>query len=176
MTWVKDQVLLRLCQRMPILIHPFLKIHETALLLQYMPIFHPCGKVIAVQSYLRNFNMFGVHDYFSGYEQKLLNIPSIMKDVSELPINLTTRQYEVTFLLTIGMTQRRIAEFLGISHGTVSKLIADTICPKFGIDDSNSQHLIDKVREMKLHHYLPSSLCKPWLIVLNDDNIVASDQ
>ncbi len=153
-----------------ILIHPFQKINETSLLLQYIPLFHPSGQVIAVQSYLRNFKMFGIHDYLSGYEKNFLDVPKVIMDINELPLDITERQHEVIFLLTTGMTQRQTAELLNVNRGTIAKMVSETICPKFGIYDSNSQKLIDKARELNLHRYIPPNLCKPWIIVLSDDN------
>ena len=120
---------------------------------------------------ITDFNMFGVNDYLTSYHDKALDVPTIIKNSDELKIPLSRRQHEILFLITIGLSQREAAVILDISRSSIAKTLVETICPKFGIYDSNTSLLIEKARKMNLHKFIPSSLCKPWVIVLGHEPV-----
>ncbi|TXI92056.1 MAG: hypothetical protein E6Q33_08120 [Neisseriales bacterium] len=149
-----------------VIIHPFARVFSSTIITYQTPIFHCCGQIIGAQMTITEFNMFGVNDYLSGYHDKSLDVPSIIKKSEELKIPLSRRQHEILFLLTIGLSQREAATILNISRSSIAKTLTESICPKFGIYDANTNTLIEKARKMNMHKFIPSSLCKPWVIVL----------
>ncbi len=153
-----------------ILVHPFQNVHKSAILFRFIPIFHPTGQLIAIQALLSDFSMLGIMDYLAGYKQQKLEMPTVIKDTASLPVKLSPRQHEMLFLLVIGLSQTQISELLDISRGTIAKTISHIICPKFNINPPNSAVLINKARKLKIHRSIPPTLCKPWMIILNEDD------
>jgi len=167
---IRQQVIEKCIPVSAVIIHPFTKVFSTTIIIYQTPIFHQNGTIIGVQMTINDFNMFGVNDYLSGYHDKSLDVPTIIKNSDELQIPLSRRQHEILFLLTIGLSQREAAAVLEISRSSIAKTVVESICPKFGIYDANTNLLIDKARKMNLHKFIPSSLCKPWVIILGNDS------
>ncbi|AUR51091.1 helix-turn-helix transcriptional regulator [Aquella oligotrophica] len=158
-------------EKMPVsavIIHPFTRVFSTTIIIYQTPVFHYSGEIVGAQMTITDFNMFGVNDYLSGYQDKALDVPSIIKKSDELKIPLSRRQHEILFLLTIGLSQREAAAILNISRSSIAKTLTESICPKFDIYDANTNTLIEKARKMNIHKFIPSSLCKPWVIVLGE--------
>ena len=125
----------------------------------YFPILHPSGEVVAIQSssvrsYVLRFDIHAEKEHIS-YKR------------GELRIKFSNRELEVLFLLSNGATQEQIAQILGIARGTVSSLINYQICPKFDISGSNTKILIREAITAGMHRFMPPSLWRPSLIVLN---------
>lgn len=135
----------------------------------YIPIFHPDGTVVAVQSVTVDFKVFEFSDLFfmrdDSITGKSLSIPNDLP-----PIELPTRQHEILYLILHGIPQEYAAQILNIKRGTLARIISDQICPKFGIHGSNTKLLIEKAMQMGFNEYMPKSLWFPGIIIL-DDNI-----
>jgi hypothetical protein len=144
-----------------ILIHPFNCTFKTHLLINFIPVFHPKGNVIAVQMFMHSFTLFGIYDYLSGNNE--FNMPTIISNPNQLPIPLSARQHEILFLLIIGLSQYDIAEILNIGRSTVSKTILDTLCPRFNVH-GNTQNLIANALKSGMNKYIPVSLCRPLIV------------
>lgn len=61
-------------------------------------------------------------------------------------IKLTVRQEEIMFLLTIGFSQKEVADIYGVQRGTIVKSIG-VICEKFEIQGASTDKLIELVYE-----------------------------
>ncbi len=61
-------------------------------------------------------------------------------------IQLSTRQEEIMFLLTIGFSQKEIADIYGVHRGTIIKSIS-VICDKFEIAGASTDKIIELVYE-----------------------------
>ncbi|MBX9865370.1 MAG: LuxR C-terminal-related transcriptional regulator [Burkholderiales bacterium] len=125
----------------------------------YVPMLHPSGEVVAIQSS-------SVRSYvlrFDGHIEKV-NRPGTE---NELRLKFSPRELEVLFLLSNGATQEQIAQILGIARGTVSSLITYQISPKFNISGANTKILIREAITAGMHRFMPPSLWRPCLIILN---------
>lgn len=149
-----------------ILIHPFAKVFNHTLIIHQSPIFHPCGETIGVELTLNEFDVFGINDYLDGFDSKSLGTPSSITNSDNLPIPLTQRQHEIIFLIALGLSQRESGQILKISRSTIAKTLIE-ISDKFEIYSSDTSKLIAKARKLNIHKQIPSSLCKPWVIVLD---------
>ena len=138
-------------------------------LVSYVPVFHDNGELVALQTYSSNCNLFGINEYLTILQEKKLE-PVTIKEY-DLPIKLTTRQHEVLFLLVRGLSQRQAADTLNISRGNLAKITVESICPKFDIFDADTSELIDRAIKLGYHKYIPQSLCRPCVIILDNDII-----
>ncbi|MBX9597160.1 MAG: hypothetical protein K2X04_01135 [Burkholderiales bacterium] len=138
-------------------------------LVSYVPVFHDSGELVALQTYSSNCNLFGINEYLTILQEKNLE-PVTIKEY-DLPIKLTTRQHEVLFLLVRGLSQRQAADVLEISRGNLAKITVESICPKFNIFDADTSELIDRAIKLAYHRYIPQSLCRPCIIILDNDII-----
>lgn len=163
---IRESVIQKKIPISAILIHPFAKVFNHTLIIHQSPIFHPCGETIGVELTLNEFDVFGINDYLDGFDNKSLDIPSSITTVDTLPIPLTARQHEIIFLITLGLSQREAAQILKISRSTIAKTLIE-ISDKFGIYGNDTSKLIAKARKLNIHKQIPSSLCKPWVIVLD---------
>lgn len=130
-----------------------------------MPIFHPNGEVVALQSFANVGQFWGVQDQVS----QLLGKKEALNTVS---YHLTKREHEILFLLSNGVTQEEIGQILDISRGTVSNIISRQLCAKFGIERSNTKELSQIAVHAGIHKNMPSSLCRPNVIILNKDYVL----
>lgn len=127
----------------------------------YFPIIHPNGEVIAVHSS-------SIKSYilrFQGHIDK----PNLQYDSKLLWSKFTQREQEILFLITNGATQDQISQILNISRSTVSMIIGNQICPKFDIPGANTKILLKEAINAGFYHYMPPSLWKPCIIVLNEE-------
>lgn len=81
-------------------------------------------------------------------------------------VTLSKRQHEILFLLCFGYSQDQIAQTLNISRGTVSHIITETLCPKFGMVGSNTRELARCAILAGLHRQVPPGLLTPVVIRL----------
>lgn len=140
-----------------------------ARLINYMPVFHENGEIIALQSFASEFSLFGINEYLDILQNKQAIHFSILTKESDLPIKFAPRQHEILFLLSIGLSQSNAAQILNISRGALAAVVNNVLCPKFGIAGSSTTILVDKAIAMNYHRYIPKSLCKPFIIILDQD-------
>lgn len=142
---------------------PFL---ETAL-----PIFGDNLDVIGVKVITTEYSLYGQNEYFSELckisSEQAKSISPNNISLQKTKINLADRQYEIVYLLANGFTQSEVAQILNISRGSVANIVSEQICPKFKIAGSSTKLLIDKAIKLGLNKTMPSSLYKPFIIVLN---------
>lgn len=142
---------------------PFL---ETAL-----PIFGDNLDVIGVKVITTEYSLYGQNEYFSELckisSEQAKSISPNNISLQKTKINLADRQYEIVYLLANGFTQSEVAQILNISRGSVANIVSEQICPKFKIAGSSTKLLIDKAITLGLNKTMPSSLYKPFIIVLN---------
>lgn len=130
-------------------------------LVSHAPIFMPNGEVLGSSSTSTRFWLFNLKHLFNRLYKK-----SLVSEEDE--IHLSNRQEEILFLIMIGFSQREIAVFLKISRGTVAKIIAQDICPKFKINGSSTKLLIEKALNLNYPKRIPNfNLVKPQIIIIN---------
>lgn len=132
----------------------------------YIPIFTPEFEVAGIQAITRRYTV--------------LPQKSLFRHVSSNPVHafssqviLSQRQSEILLLLISGFSQYQIANMLKISRGTIAKIIAEDICPKFDISSNSAVHLVEKVLDMKLNIEFPESFIFPRIIIL-DYNVISA--
>ena len=139
-----------------------------ARLINYIPIFHhETLEVVGLQSFASEFNLFGINEYLDILQNKPSPHLSVLTEDTKLPIRFAPRQHEILFLLAIGLSQTHAAQILNISRGAVASVINAVLCPRFNIAGSNTAMLVNKAIEMDYHRYIPSGLCKPFIIILD---------
>lgn len=130
-------------------------------LTSYVPIIHPSGEVIAI-------NSTSIESYILRFQGHLRK-PNIQHENKKFKELFSNRELEILFLLTNGATQDQIAQILNIARTTVSSMIANHICPKFSISGANTKMLIDAAINAGFYLDMPKSLWKPCAIVLNEE-------
>jgi DNA-binding CsgD family transcriptional regulator len=133
-----------------------------AYLITYVPIFHPAGDVIGIQSFATSVPFFSHHDYM----QSILGYSSTSG--SNDAIKLTEREHEILFLLANSIPPEQMTQILGIRRSTISNIIANQISKKFGLIGSNSKLLTQLAIEQGYHKLVPESLSKPYIIILDE--------
>jgi len=139
--------------------------HYRSFLETQIPIFHPSGEVVAVQSMSAEFKMFDPHALILRQceEAKPFAIPH-----NEPPIILPKRQHEILYLILQGVPQEYAAQMLNIKRGTLARIVSEGLCPKFGINGSNTKLLVERALEMGFQNHMPKSLWKPGIVILDD--------
>ena len=135
-----------------------------------LPVYHPQGEIVALQSY-------AVECKFLGFHEQLADLLGKKEKVySSSEIQFTAREQEILFLLTYGVTQDQIAQILNVSRGTVANIISKQLCVKFGIPGSNTKLLTEAAINAGAHQNMPQSLIHPCVMVLNsnfdDENLL----
>lgn len=139
-----------------------------AMLINNLPICAPDGEVVALQAIATKYKLFGLYDYLKQmhnsiekpYEYKITK-------GTQLPIKLSKREHEILFILMAGISQYEAAQFLNITRGTVSKILTDKICPKFGVHGSNTKLLVEKAKKLQLDKFMPASFFRPNVIIMD---------
>lgn len=142
-----------------------------SLLIHAIPSFNQNSQVIGVEHIISGYSMWGIQEYFSLTESLQANFLIPMPDDLKFKVQLTNRQHEVLFLMVSGISQRMASQILEISYGTLSRIVRESICPRFGIEDNDINRLIVKARKMGYAKYIPQSLCRPCILV-QDHNLV----
>jgi hypothetical protein len=126
----------------------------------YVPIFHPQGKVIALQSYAIECKFFNYQEYFHDF--------ALTSSTAKLNLNteFSERELAILFLLCNGANQEQIGEILNISRSSVAAIISNPLCGKFNIAGSNTKILTKAAIQAGIHHFMPASLWKPCIITL----------
>lgn len=131
-------------------------------IVMYVPVLHPSGEVVAIQSFATRTKLFSHQDYFN---QLSYNQQPIMET---LP-SLTFREQEIMFLLAYGFTQEEMSQILKVHRSTIASIIATQLSVKFGLAGGNTKALSQKAVQHNYHKTIPSSLYRPHIIVLNED-------
>ena len=119
--------------------------------------------VIGILTISEPFPIIGVEDLFKLKNNKL-QVQSLVS-LPKPPYGLSSRQWEILFLLSIGLGQATIANLLNIKRGTVSKIIREVIFDKFktfSIDE-----LVAKSIKLGLNKIIPQTLWKYQVIMLD---------
>lgn len=143
------------------------KNHYSATIVTHLPIINPItDNVVATQAIGNNFYLYGIVDYINNIrkEQNLVPLKPFVEN-----INLSQRQHEVLFLLTVGLSQIEIAKVLGITRGTVSSIITHQLSNKLGLVNVDTRKLIELACNMGLDKYIPPSLYRPRVIILDNE-------
>lgn len=106
--------------------------------------------------------LIGVEDLFK-LKENIIN-PNTLNSVPELTNHLSPRQWEIVFLLSIGINQAEIAEILSIKRGTVSKIMSDGLFDKFNV--YTKEELIQESIKQGFNKILPKSLWKHYIILI----------
>lgn len=134
-----------------------------------LPLFHPCGEVVALQSISSPYKLLNLSDLFSGQTHITKSNPDIPSTINKPDLVLPTRQHEILYLILQGFSQEEVGQLLNITRGTVARIISEQLCPKFGISGSSTRILIEKALESGFQYALPESLWFPNIIVLDQN-------
>ena len=129
-------------------------------LVNHRPIFAPDASVIGTELHARIYYLFPINQLIQTGE-------SIDQKISSSHIHLTLRQKQIIFYLIIGLTQENIARILKISRGTVVKMIANDICPKFNLVSGSATFLVKEILKYDFKHIIPDGILNvPKLILI----------
>ena len=131
-------------------------------LVTYIPVFHPNGEVVALQSFAHESKFFGFQEHF-------FQLVSAPLDKNYPQLLLTKREQEVMFLLANGLSQPDIAKTLQISRSTVAGIISNQLSEKFSIPGSNTNLLTKIAIECGYFQRIPESLYRPFVVSLLPD-------
>ncbi|MBX9598126.1 MAG: hypothetical protein K2X04_06080 [Burkholderiales bacterium] len=131
-----------------------------------IPIFRTDGKVVATRTIARKIDLISS---VAAMNNNLIHGEPICK-VKPWELHLSPRQNEILYLLTIGFSQNQVADYLGITRGTISKIISETICPLFEIDGSNTKLLVKTIIASKYFERASNPFLEPRIIEI-DSNI-----
>lgn len=115
----------------------------------HRPIFSPNGEVIGTE-------VIGLEYCAFPYAKLIEDQPGQV--LSSENINLTLRQKQILFYLIIGYSQQAIADFLGIKRGTIAKLIAEEICPKFKLPGGSATQLVKTILKYDFKYIIPEGI------------------
>lgn len=132
-----------------------------------LPIYSTDGsKVLATRAIARKIDL---ANSVSAMNNSLINEPPIAK-INPLSLQLSPRQNEIIYLLTIGFSQSQAADYLDITRGTISKIISENICPLFNIAGSNTKLLVKTIIASKYFETFSNPFLEPRIIEI-DSNI-----
>ncbi len=125
------------------------------------PVFAPDGSVIATEIRCKVF-------YWFPFNQLLKDGLCEKPKLSSKHIKLTSRQKQIIFYLILGYPQQTIAEMIGISRGTIAKMIAEDICPKFNLPGTSATVLVKTITQYDYEYLIPNGIISmPKLIMIN---------
>jgi hypothetical protein len=134
----------------------------TSYLVTYVPILHPSGEVVAIQSFAIQSRFFSHQDYLKVITDEKTHERYLNSE------KLTLREHEIMFLLANGVNQEQCSQILKITRSTIGNIIANQLCPKFGILGSNTKLLAQVALQHEFHQLVPSSLYRPYIVVLDE--------
>jgi hypothetical protein len=135
----------------------------SSFLINYVPIFHPNGEVIAIQS-------FAIASRLFSHQEFLLQIMEENEiNCGDQKISLTQREQEIMFLVANGITQDQMAQILNLHRSTIANIISKQLCVKFGLAGSRTKELGKIAQQYDFHQKIPRSLYRPFIVVLNQD-------
>jgi DNA-binding CsgD family transcriptional regulator len=127
-----------------------------------IPLIHPSGEVIGIQSFSIETRFLGFQEHIHG----LLIQPS--DKIYHSNDRFSPREEEVLFLLANGVTQEQIAQILKVSRSTIATTIAN-LCVKFAIPGSNTKALALAAIRHHCYETIPKSLWQPNVIILEEE-------
>lgn len=122
-----------------------------------VPLFHPSGEVVGMQSIAVETRFLCFQDY----------ITESIEVENNIEIYLTNREREVIFLVANGITQERIGRMLGIARSTVATVIS-SLCNKFGIEGYSGRLLASLAIKYGYYKQIPDSLLQPCVILMDE--------
>lgn len=137
-----------------------------SLLINFVPICDVSNKVNLIQIFISRYDNWSAANIFNSYNKqgKLIRI---MNKANRPNINLSPRQEEIAFLISLGIGLRQTAQILNITYGSVTSTIRERLCHKFNISPSNTDLLIQKLTDLGYNQLVPQSLCIPKTIILD---------
>ncbi|MEN9946460.1 MAG: hypothetical protein RLZZ293_846 [Pseudomonadota bacterium] len=134
-----------------------------ALHIRIDPIFHPNGEICGFNSRSYDYTRL-----FWGAELFGQDHTTDNKNLLELH-SFTEKQRQVLFLLAINYTQDAIANILGITRGTISRIISQ-ICRKLDLDFHSASFLLTTLGRRRILESLaiPELDFKPIIIILEN--------
>lgn len=131
----------------------------------HLPIWNPSGKIIGTKTISGNNNVF--HDVILLRNRfiKRKTLPN-RELINSLP-ELTSLEYKIILLLSLGLSQNNVASLLNIARGTIANTISERICPKFGLHGANTKLLISLLMEIEYFNHMPYDMISPILIETN---------
>ncbi len=133
-------------------------------LVTYIPIYHTNKQVIGMQSFSVDSRFLSFQEHMNFEKAEVVSHKDYQTEKS-----LTPRELEIMFLLANGVTQEQIAQILGISRGTVAAIIGNQLCVKFGIPGSSTKLLAQVAIKNGYYQYVPRTLWKPSVIILEEE-------
>lgn len=131
----------------------------------HLPIWNPSGKIVGTKTVSGNNNVF--HDNILLRNRFIKKKAFSNKDiVNNLP-ELTSLEYKIILLLSLGLSQNNVASLLNIARGTIANTISERICPKFGLHGANTKLLISLLMEIEYFNHMPYDMIPPILIETN---------
>ncbi len=137
----------------------------------YMPLFHPNGEVVAMQSLAFHSPILGFQTYLDNLNLDTTSSEYMSFNISKAKeVAITSvREREILFLISHNITQEHIAQILQISRSTVASIISNQLCVKFGIAGSNTKLLAKVAIANGFQKNMPSSLWRPAIIITDDE-------
>lgn len=138
-------------------------------LIQVLPMFNEKQEFYCSLVLISEYTMWGAFETFGDFAPPKSNQVAKLMDSNHLPpITLTPTQYTILLFLAHNISIRKTAELLNVSYGNLSKMIRETIAPKFDIFDGDSEKLIAKAIKLGYKCLIPQILCRPYIQVLDD--------
>ena len=135
-----------------------------------IPIFGETDAVVGVQIVTTDYCLYGKNEYFANIRQLAHSNERMQsKNVQVANLKFSKRQLEIIYLLCQGLSQSEAAQIMHISRGTIANIVSEKICPKFNLPGSFTKLLVEKAKQLGLDKYMPPTLFKPFLIVLNEE-------
>jgi predicted DNA-binding protein (UPF0251 family) len=128
----------------------------------HYPIFMEDGTLVATQAISKR--MTNYHPLINFNKIFQTSIESNTQTNAWAHFSLTEEEYEILFLLNLGLTQDEAADLHGISRSKLAKIINYKIAPKLGITDNSLQDLIKKANKFKIFNSIPSKFLRPQVI------------
>ena len=168
LNYIRQQVIReeKVCTYLSFIIHP----DGLAMTLNYhYPIFNPNGEVIATRNVSKQVSVFNHSIELTHFFKPKNRMAEPAASIDKKRIKLTKREKEILYLLTMGLSQLDAANYLGITRGTLAKILTEKICTQFEIEGTNTKLLVKKVIACKYFAHIPKSLLKPRVVIINND-------
>ena len=141
-------------------IDPEHKLEFPIYMAHHIPFFNSAEEVIATYIISSPVAPLNFEKIMFGSIEKLKN--------QELTVDLSKRQHEILFLLCYNINQNKIADYLGITRGTVSKIIFEQLISKFD-NVFNIESLVERAIECGITYRFPPTLIRPRIFVVEHD-------
>ncbi len=139
---------------------PPFKNHHELVLQKFEPIIDDKNKVVAILACklpLLESNLINL---------LLTDLKSKSKLDNKIIETLSSREFEILYLLSHGISQYQIAKILGITRSTVAKIISDRIYNKFSLNNPNSEKLIALAIQHGFNSKVPKTLVEEQILII----------